>query len=317
MKFFKKRETLVQSISYMAVMSAINVVFVLLTTLQPWLMFLIVFVLPLTSAIVTLYCKKRYFPIYALVTIGLCLLVTMWNISDTLFYIIPSLISGFLFGLFINYKFPSSLSIFICSIVQFGFSYLMIPFIKFLLGIDIINTFTSAFKVQNLTYIRYIVPCFIYFLSITQTSFAYIVIKDELPKFNYDPSSFNKKYDIINTICLFFFLLLSLIFSLIKDKNVESAAFGPISYLFMLMALYFTVYSLTVLLIKNNKTIYILLGVSFLIFIILFGVFYQLAKPPYGLLLIQILFLFIGIIALLNNLFIFNKNKDKMLNKEE
>ena len=89
----KKKETLVQNITYMAIMAAINVVFVLITVLVPFLFFLIVFVLPLTSTIVTLHCKKRYFPIYAVATIGLCMICTMWQIGDTIFYVIPSVIS--------------------------------------------------------------------------------------------------------------------------------------------------------------------------------------------------------------------------------
>ena len=99
MALFKKRETLVQNIAYMAIMAAINVIFVLLTALLPPLMFLMVFVLPLTSAVVTLFCKKRYFPIYFIVTIGLCMLASFGiYIFDTFFYVLPALISGFFFG---------------------------------------------------------------------------------------------------------------------------------------------------------------------------------------------------------------------------
>ena len=88
-----KRETLIQNIAYMALMAAINVIFVLLTTLVPVLMFLIIIVLPLTSTMVTLLCKKKYFPIYAIATIALCMIVTIWKIDDTIFYVIPSIIT--------------------------------------------------------------------------------------------------------------------------------------------------------------------------------------------------------------------------------
>ena len=101
MSVFKKKETIVENMTYMGLMAAINVVFVLLTTFVPFLFFLIVFVLPLTSTIVALHCNKKYFPIYAFATIGLCLLVTIWKIDDTLFYIIPSIITGFLFAIMI------------------------------------------------------------------------------------------------------------------------------------------------------------------------------------------------------------------------
>ena len=86
MEFKKPRESLVQNITFMAMMAAINVVFVVLTTFVPVLVFLIVFILPLTSVLVTLHCKKIYFPIYAVATIGLCLICTIWQIDDTIFY---------------------------------------------------------------------------------------------------------------------------------------------------------------------------------------------------------------------------------------
>ena len=125
MAFFKKRETVVQNIAYMAIMAAINVIFVLLTALLPPLMFLIVFVLPLTSAVVTLFCKKRYFPIYAVATVALCLLTTMGiYIYDTFFYVIPSLITGFVFGLLIEKRVPAIYIIVLSSALQYILSYL-------------------------------------------------------------------------------------------------------------------------------------------------------------------------------------------------
>ena len=57
---FKKRETLTQNIAYMGLMAAINVIFVLLTYFVPFLIFLLVFVLPLTSVVVTIFCQKNY-----------------------------------------------------------------------------------------------------------------------------------------------------------------------------------------------------------------------------------------------------------------
>lgn len=317
MNFFKKRTTLLETMTYMACMAAINVMFVLLTTLQPWLMFLIVFVLPLTSTIVTLYCKKRYFIIYAVTTVSLCMLATIWNISDTLFYVIPSLISGFLFGVFILKGIPISFIIFVSSIVQFIFSYLMIPVINFLTNIDIVLTFTKAFNVDNLKYIDYVVPAFIFFLSLTQSGLSFAIIKDELPKFHFDSNKYNKKFEFLNEAAVFIFCLLSLIFAFLHNIEGEKIIFGPISYLFMFMALYFSIYVLLNNIIKGNKFIYFSLCGSVFVFFILFGAFYSLITPPLGLLLLEIEFIFISLISLSNILFIRVKNKDKIKTEGE
>ena len=120
---FKKRETLTQNIAYMGLMAAINVIFVLLTYFVPFLIFVLVFVLPLTSVVVTIFCEKKYLPIYMLATIGLCLIATMNNFSDTLFYVIPALISGVVFGLLVERKVSPVWIIFVSSLITTGLSY--------------------------------------------------------------------------------------------------------------------------------------------------------------------------------------------------
>ena len=161
----KKKQTIVQNITYMSLMAAINVVFVLLTTFLPFLFFLIVFVLPLTSTIVTLHCKKRYYPIYAVATIGLCMICTIWKIDDTIFYVIPSVISGFIFGLMVEKRVPSFWIIVATTVLQIGFSYASIPLIKLMTGRDIVTDFATVFKVAEFQDLSYVVPCFIFFIA--------------------------------------------------------------------------------------------------------------------------------------------------------
>ena len=153
MQFFKKRETLVQNISYMALMAAINVVFVLLTTFIPYLFFLIVFVLPLTSTIVMLFCKKRYFIIYALATLSLCLLITISNIGDTLFYVLPSIITGAVFGLMLERGINNTWIIIINTMIQAIITYASFPIISLFTGINVIDAFVNLFKLGDFKYI--------------------------------------------------------------------------------------------------------------------------------------------------------------------
>ena len=64
MGIFSKRETLVQNIAFLAIMAAINVVLLLLATLLPYLLLFLTMILPFVSLLVTIYCKKRYYPMY-------------------------------------------------------------------------------------------------------------------------------------------------------------------------------------------------------------------------------------------------------------
>ena len=291
MKMPEKKKTLIQNITYMALMAAINVIFVLLTTLVPFLVFLIVFVLPLTSTIVTLHCQKKYYPIYAIATIGLCMICTIWKIDDTIFYVIPSIISGFVFGLLAEKKCPSFWIILSTTILQIGFTYASIPLIKVMTGRDIVSDFATVFLIKDFIYLDYVVPCFIFFLALAQQILAFVVIREELPKFGYqlnEPKNLpvSLGFSILGT------LTLVVIFSFI---------YGPLTYLFTLVAMFLAIYAVAYLIMKNKIVIYITLGASLLVSFFMFGIFYSMIKDPLGLLLINILFFMIAIIVLFNN----------------
>lgn len=291
MKSPEKKQTLVQNITYMALMAAINVIFVLLTTLVPFLVFLIVFVLPLTSTIVTLHCKKRYFPIYAVATIGLCMLCTIWKIDDTIFYVIPSIISGFVFGFLVERKIPSFWIILSTTLIQIGFTYASIPLIKVMTGRDIIQDFATVFLIKDFIYLDYVTPCFIFFLALAQEILAFVIIREELPKFGYALEE-PRNVPLSLALSIGTSIVLVVVFAFV---------YGPLAYLFTLIGLFLTIYAITYLIIQNKIIIYILLGASLLVSFFLFAVFYSMVKAPLGLLFINILFFIVSIIVLFNN----------------
>ena len=279
-------------------MAAINVIFVLLTTLVPILLFLIVFVLPLTSVIVTLHCKKKFFPIYAVVTVGLCMLVTIWRIDDTIFYVIPSLISGFIFGVLVEKKIPSFWIIFIATVIQIGFTYASIPLIQAMFGRSVIEVFATAFGLQDFQYLSFVVPCFIFFISLAQEIIAFIIIKNELPKFGYvleDPKH----------------LPLSLFISLVSSVGLAFIfmfVYGPLGYLFSLFAIYFGIYALVYLISERNLFVYISLPTSLIGSLFLFAALYGLVDKPLGLIFVNIFFFLESIIVLINNYLLKHRN---------
>ena len=302
MSLFKKRETLVQNITYMALMAAINVVFVLITTFVPVLFVLLVFVLPLTSTIVTLHCQKRYFSIYALATIALCLICTIWKIDDTIFYVIPSIITGFTFGVLAEKKVPAIWIIAITTVLQIGITYATIPLVELITGRNIIMVFATAFSINDFVYLDYVVPSFIFFMALGQQVIAYAVIREEITKFGYALNE-PKALDLSLFISLMSFLVLTLVFAFV---------YAPLSYLFGLFALLFGIYSLILLLLENNIIVYISLGGSLLVSIFLFALLYPLAKEPLGLLFINIFYFLVAIIVLINN-YLLRKNKKELV----
>lgn len=292
MAIFKKRETLTQNIAYMGIMAAINAVFVIITTYAlPILFFLLIFVLPLTSTIVTLFCKKKYFIFYALATIGICLLVTMAkSITDTLFYVIPSVISGFAFGMMIEKKIPSYWILLSSSLINFAFTYLSIPIIKAMYGIDIIQVFAEIFALKDFEYINYIVPCFVLLIGLMQALVSFFVVHLELPRLGFEINNELHDYSmLIGGACS---ALLTLIFAL---------TYKPLSLFFGLIIIYFGVYFFITFCYPLNKLCLILSGVSLFITLLVFAASYNYVPKPLGILLVNVFFVLELIIGVVNN----------------
>lgn len=307
MNIFRKYETPLQNIAFMALMSAINVIFALITTFVPILFLILIFILPLTSVLVTIFCKKRYFIIYAVATIALCLGVTFWDISNTFFYIIPSIISGFLFGILAMKKSPSIFLIIVPAFVQVVFTYISIPIIELMLDINIINTFINAFGLQNNANVNLVVPSFIFLLSLIQSALSYMIIKDELPKFKIVLEQNDKFY---------YLIIVGVVLFLIAMGSV-SVFFIDWSYFALMCSLFFAVYLVVDFYNYKKLWLYISSGISLVITFFLFAGLYSIVGKEYGFLLLGIFPFLIGVIAFCNMCLSKRKNKDTISAKDK
>ena len=303
MSLLTKRETLVQNITYMAIMAAINAVFSLLAALVPALSIFLMIVLPLSSAIVFLFCKHKYFPIYAVATILICLLVTIFDMSFTIFYVIPSILTGYLFGLFIKYKLHAVWIILITSIAQGLFTALSIPFIQWIFDVNIIDTFKGLLQVTASVNIDIIVPSFLFYLALTQMVFSYIVIQSEINKFGYE---INDRP--LNTT-LYSLILFGVIIAIIPFIFLLPSG----AYLLLSISLYFMFFIVFTHILQKQYKILIAFGISLLAFMFLFAFLYPIVPTPFGLLLVGLLPALIALISLLNNVLFMRRSKDKMI----
>ena len=301
MAIFKKRETLTQNIAYMGIMAAINVIFVLLTTyVLPVLFFILIFILPLTSTVVCLFCNKKYFPIYVIATVGICILTTLGDFSNTLFYVIPSIVSGFAFGFLIERNVSSIWCILFGSIITLGFNYLAVPIIQALYQRNIITTFASIFNLVNYKYLDYVAPCFFLFLSFAQTSISYFVIKSELPKLGveYDDKETNLFVYIGGLVSL----LLTILFTFV---------FPQLAYFFGMFIVYFAIIVFVEFCEDINVFGLVFSGVSLLVTFAIFGIFYNRIPQPLGVMLVFILFILILVAGLISKYLLKNHKELK------
>ena len=293
MNFLKKRETPVQNIAYIGIFSAVNIVFVLLSSLLPILFLLLVFILPLTSMIVTIYCKKRYYPVYFITTMALCLAVTAgFSIFDSFIYVLPSLITGFLFGILIEKGVNALYIVEINTIVQFILTFLTFLFIDKV--ITNINFYEAIFHTLGLADFKFkgvLTNIFTYIVAQIQIFITYVFVSYEAKRLNIE-INLEVKYRFV-LYCLYFIDLLLSIFSILY--------FPDYALLFALLMLPIILYELMELIGRKDKFIYASLFASFVIFIFLFAYAYQKMPAGTSLTLIHIFFALITIIDLIFN----------------
>ena len=288
--------------TFMALMSAINVVVTLLTCFLWYLAIVLILILPLTSVLVGLYCKKRYYPLYIICSLLLCYLVTIYDPINTLFYVFPALLSGFCFSIFVKIKFPKIFLIIVPAIINLLFNYLAIPFINYFYGQDILNTLQQLLFLTKFEYFNLIVPSILFIFSFIQALLSFLIIKDELIKFKYDIKN-NDKYIYLDIVFGTLFLIL---------KTILCFYYLDFAYLMMIVSMIFFLDYIVYQIIKKPKINSIVYLSALAINIFLFLSLYQYMDKEKSLLILDG-FTFISVFDyLINYQLLIRIKKDKI-----
>lgn len=303
MELFKKRETLIQNIAFMAIMAAISVVFVVLSNVLPVLLFLLVFVLPLTSTLVTIYCKKIYFPIYFVVTLALCFGVSAgFYIFDTFIYVLPSLITGFIFGFCIEKKIPAIYTLIIATVVQYSLTVLTFFALSKIVGnLDLTESIIIAFGLKDFEFKAVFIQVFLYIIAEIQIVISYIVTKVLVNRLGID----------VNLICKHSFVLyiVEIVFA---GLSILSYYFFPVyTLVLVLIPLPIYIYQLVTLVLQKRIWIWASIGGVHLVFVFMFAFLYEYTQAPNQFILIYILFGLLTIIDFLGN-YCFKQNRNNI-----
>lgn len=289
MAILEKKNTLIKTITFMSIFAAINIVLSFAAGYIPFLTVLLVILLPLTSAVVEVACDDKYFPIYAFGTLGLCFAVTFWNLDFAIFYLTPSIITGYLFGLMTKKQQKPVWTIFIASAIQTILSFAFIPLMELITERNLINDIISIFGVAGWTGFGDYVILVFFLVSLVQVALSYIAVSAELRKLGFEsknPSeiSTNLSYVIFGSI------LLSILFVF---------TYKGLAYLFVGISIYFTLFILLKFIDKKEFTKLIIFGSSILVNIFVFAVFNPIMN--FGqFLLIQFVPLVVAITSLIN-----------------
>lgn len=273
-----KRDTLIKTICLMGLMAAINVVFTLLTSFVPLLSVLLIIFLPLTSAVIEITCKDRYFPIYFFATIGLSAAVSALTFDFAFFYVIPSMITGYIFGLMSKKNLPDMLSIFIASVFQTILSFAFVPVIELVTEVNIIDYAAKLFHINDrFVYDNSIILIF-FLIALVQTILSFIVVDNELKKMKM------KSVPIFRATPVAF---LGGIIAIILAVSLSFVSL-PISYFCLGIAWYFAVFCFIFAAQDKDKIYMALTGFTVLVNILLFAAFNQSLEKGYSFLLIGI-----------------------------
>ena len=252
----------------MAFFVAINVVCSFLTTVLPLISIILIIFLPLTSAIVEVMCKDRWFPIYAVATIGLSIVVSLSSIDFTIFYIVPSIFTGYIFGLFSKRNLPSMFAIFLAAIVQTLLSFAFIPLLQLITGSNLIDVFVKILRISDRFWFDSVILLLFFMVALIQVILSYIVVQNELSKFGQkSESKYNQER--IAGFTTIGSAVLSAIFSIF---------YMPLCYLFIGIAYYFAVFVVIFQVRVKNKFCLIIDGVTLLIGVIFYAALNQFIK---------------------------------------
>lgn len=254
MTLFSKKDTLIRSIPLMALMAAINVIFSLFTTFVPLAALILVIFIPLTSALVEIYCKDRYFPIYALATLGLSICVSLSAIDFTIFYLVPSIITGYIFGLVSKKGLSCLWGIFIAAVIQTGISFAFVPLIDLITGVSFLEKIQTILQIEDATYFANLIVLLFFLISLIQTVLSYVAVSNELKKFGVakvDSRDWRLAVDL--AVIISSGLAVGMFF-----------VYTPISLLCVGFAGYFAVFSVFFEIKKMNKISLIIMGVLLL-----------------------------------------------------
>ena len=292
MELFKKRETVLQNMTFIGIMAAINCILLYLTSLLPYLLILLTLILPFVNLMVCILCKKRFYPLYSIVTIGLCFIVSFNAISNIIFYIVPALLSGFIFGVCIEKEISPAYSILYSGFTYVICSYANMLICEFIINQPIQDLYFSIFNLNDFPFKNYLISLFMFIIGIIQSTLSYAFIKNGIKRMGIEEKDLEDGNFVLFTII---FILLTVITMILK----------PDMYL---MFIAFTVYCFIYTdfdIFKTNKKVFIvtqLLAIFAGIFS--FAILYDLLPRELTMSILLIPMFIVVIIALVNNCFV-------------
>ena len=249
MKILNKKNDLKSTIPFMALFVSLNLLVTVFSTYLPLSGLILILFLPLISTFYCIHTKKRYFPIYFIISFGLSICFSLQDLTTALLYLLPALIQGFFFSLFIDLDKDGSLSYFTSIIILFITKIAMIPIIDFIYSVNTIDSILTILALKDLENIHLLIYGAIFILCSFEMLIVFIITKGELEKLGYKIKFFSE-ISIILIIVSMFSSWGSIICSFMNLYEI--------SYTFLVVSLVSSIL-ITIQLVKKNTFIFSLI----------------------------------------------------------
>lgn len=274
MNIFKQKGSANENIAFIAICSSLIAVISLIVSFFPISSFLLPLVIPFFACMPPLFCKKYYPYLFLLVALGLSLLAGLYSIFDTIFFIYPSILIGFAFGMCRKKNMPESILLFLLSLIELGLFYVCLYLIKWISNVDIGKTILTLLN-QNKEGAKEILPLLYLTYSFAQIGLTSLFLNFELPKLKLDKKVDDTPY-----------LGEGLAIILVVVSMIVGFYLPSLGLLLLGLSCYWSIYSLIKVFFCKKWYIYLALGLLFFIGLLLFAYLYQFYVDRYGIILI-------------------------------
>lgn len=200
-----KSRTLTHQLAYIAIMSAITIIFSVLTNFIPLVSLLLLLFLPFISALVAITCDLKLFPIYLVSVILLSIVFDATNFLGIVFYLIPGLISGLVIGIGYRQKINGIYMLIGIALVNFVANYATIPVLDYVYQIDTVNYSMGFIGFANHPLMKELFIGVLFVTATMQATITFLIVDGEIKIFKQEA---NTKYSMLDTyICIIFSLM--------------------------------------------------------------------------------------------------------------
>ena len=273
MRFFRFRTRPVEIIAFMAIFAALDAVLAMVAAFLPGSTIFLLLLIPASSALVALLVPGPWIPVFVVSSFGVCMAASAWNFQATLFYVLPSLIVGGLYGFLFRKKAPSSYLLFGVSLLQFLLFTLSLYLLQLMYGVDVFALLLSAVGKAENDYTSHAFPLFCLAYSLAQMVISDLFLRLIFAKLQIKQEEANIPYFADYAIALTFMVLTYVLIW-----------FAPaLGYFALCCLLYWTVAIAANSIPYARMYHYFILGGGILLAIFLFAILYSLCPRDTGL----------------------------------